>query len=213
MPLVAKINTPEIKATILRIMKRKTILLVLVAFLCSVGFAQDFSSANMNYRFVSGGFWSCGQDISGGYGEFGINCQPEEKVFVMRDCLFIQGEGGTLRRSSSAHPDPLEFGGAQIGNKLILGARTNGPGFIVRCYGFASVSAELFSCSGHDFFSLPLMINLTFGGGFEFQYHRSAAFVLEFGGRNILLAGGDKLAFEGYSFSSPVFTIGFRSFN
>jgi len=194
-------------------MKRTSIIFVLVAFLCSVGFAQDFSSANMNYRFVSGGFWSCGQDFSGGFGEFSINCLPEEKIFVMRNCFFLQGEGGTLRKSSSAHPDPLEFGGAQIGNKLILGGRTNCMGFIVRCYGFTSVSIGLFSCTGYRFFSLPLMINLAFGGGFEFQYSASSAFVIEFGGVNRILAGGDKSNFEGYSFSTPALTIGFRSFN
>ena len=194
-------------------MKRTSIILVLVAFLCSIGFAQDFSSANMNYRFVSGGFWSCGQDFCGGFGEFGMNCLPEEKVFVMRDSIFIQGEGGTLRKSSASHPNPLEYGELQVGDKLILGGRTNCNGFIIRSYGFISGALGLFSCAGHSFGKMPWMINLAFGGGFEFQFHQNSAFVIEFGGVNRILVGGDKSDFEGYSRSSPALTIGFRSFN
>ena len=167
----------------------------------------------MDYRFVSGGFWSCGQDFCSGFGELGINCLPEEKVFVMRDTIFIQGEGGTLRKSSAAHPNPLEYGELQVGDKLILGGRTNGNGFIVRSYGFISGSLGLFSCSGHPFGKMPWMINLAFGGGFEFQFCQNSAFVIEFGGVNRILVGGNKSGFEGYSRSSPVLTIGFRSFN
>ena len=71
-------------------MNRTVIALVLVAIICSVGFAEDKLSgeetfANGNYRFVSGGFWSCGQNFCGGFGEFGINLLPTEKSFVLRD--------------------------------------------------------------------------------------------------------------------------------
>ena len=50
-------------------MKRTGLILVLVAIICSVGFAEENLSgeetfANGNYRFASGGFWSCGQDFA-----------------------------------------------------------------------------------------------------------------------------------------------------
>ena len=74
----------------------------MVALICSVGFAKEAgetagaASANFNYRIVSGGFWACGQDFSGGFGEFGVNLLPREKSFVLRDCIYVQGEGGYL---------------------------------------------------------------------------------------------------------------------
>lgn len=53
-------------------MKRTVLSLILVAIIFSVGFAEENLSgektfANGNYRFVSGGFWTCGQDFCGGF--------------------------------------------------------------------------------------------------------------------------------------------------
>ena len=72
-------------------MKKIIIVLILVAMICSVGFAEEAgvtdgpASAKFDYRTVSGGFWSCGQDFSGGFGEFGLNLLPQEKFLVLRD--------------------------------------------------------------------------------------------------------------------------------
>ena len=190
-------------------MKRLTIVLCLVAVICSVGFAEEFSSADVQYRTTGGGFWSCGKDYTGGFGEFGVNLLSEEKVFVLRDCVFLQGEGGYLANNSE-----LGFGGLEIGNKLIIGGRYNCTGFIVRTYGFIGVSLEAFSCENHRFFSMPLMINLNFGGGFEFQYSPHSSFVIEFGGLNRFFVGDNtNFNIESYPISSPSLTIGFRSFN
>ncbi len=183
----------------------------MVAVICSVGFAEEIPSADVKYRFTGGGFWSCGKDYTGGFGEFGVNLLPEEKNFVLRDCVFVQGEGGTLGNN----PD-LEFGALELGDKLIIGGRYNGRGFIVRSYGFIGASLGIFSCEGHDFFSMPLMLTLHFGGGFEFQYSPWSAFVIEFGGLNRLFLGdtsslGNNLG--SYPISSPSLTIGFRSYN
>ncbi len=195
-------------------MKRLILFLSLVAGICSFGFAEEVangnSSAKVQYRITSGGFWSCGSDFSGGLGEFGLNLLPEEKYFVLRDCLYVQGSGGYLAKN-----DKLDFGGIEIGNKLILGGRSNGPGFIVRSYGFTSISFGLFSYEGHKFISSPFLINLTFGGGFEFQYQTRNAFVIEFGGLNRILTGeikAEQYSYEDFSKSNPVLTIGFRSF-
>jgi len=197
-------------------MKRRCLVLVLVAIICSVGFAEENLSgeetfANGNYRFASGGFWSCGQDFAGGFGEFGFNLLPTEKAFVLRDCIFVQGEGGILRNSNSANPDPLEYGALTIGDKVLFGGRTNGNGFVVRSYGFTGASVSLFSCTNHGFFSQPMMLNILFGGGFEFQYSVNTAFVIEFGGLNRLLLGSGKSDLKGYAKSNPVLTIGFRT--
>ena len=190
-------------------MKRLTPVLCLVAVICSVGFAEEFSSADVKYRTTGGGFWSCGKDYTGGFGEFGVNLLSEEKNFVLRDCIFVQGEGGYL-----AGNNELGFGSTEIGDKLIIGGRYNNIGFIVRTYGFIGVSLGIFSCENHPFFSMPLMINLNFGGGFEFQYSPHSSFVIEFGGLNRFFVG-DKTSFNirSYPISSPSLTIGFRSFN
>lgn len=197
-------------------MKRISLVLVLVAIICSVGFAEENLSgeetfANGNYRFVSGGFWSCGQDFAGGFGEFGFNLLPTEKAFVLRDCIFFQGEGGTLRNSSAANPDPLEYGALSIGDKILFGGRSNGNDFVIRSYGFTGASVSLFSCKNYGLFSQPVMLNILFGGGFEFQYMKNTAFVVEFGGRSRLMLGSNKSDFEGYAKSNPVLTIGFRT--
>ena len=188
-------------------MKRLIIVLSMVAVICCVGFAEEMNSAEFKYKTVSGGFWSCGQDFSGGFGEFGFNLRPQEKVFVFRDCIFFQGLGGKLSQDNV-----LDFGGLEIGDKLILGGRTNCSGFIVRTYGYTSLSFGLYRYQNHPFLSAPFGLNLGFGGGFEFQYCSHSAFVVEFGGKNRFLIGGNKEGLEDYSKSSPVLTIGFRTF-
>ena len=210
LPLVTKNITWLAHCLILRRMKRTIILSLVVALICWGGFAgesQEEVSTDFNYRTVSGGFWSCGQDFSGGLGEFGINLLPCEKSFVLRDCIYVQGEGGSLDMNNK-----LSFGALEIGDKLILGGRVYGQGFIVRSYGFTACAIGLFACEGHTFFERPFMINLTFGGGFEFQFSKNTAFVLEFGGINRFLARGDKKTYDYFSKSSPVLTIGYRTF-
>ena len=197
-------------------MKRTILSLILVAIICSVGFAEENLSgektfANGNYRFVSGGFWTCGQDFCGGFGEFGFNLLAHEKSFLLRDCIFIQGEGGSLRRSNAANPEPLDYGALTVGDKVLIGGRSDGIGFAVRSYGFTGASMSLFSCKNCSFFSQPMMLNILFGGGFEFQYSTNTAFVIEFGGINRLLLGKNKNDFEGYAKTNPVLTIGFRT--
>ena len=113
MPLVAEIITTRQMKAILKTMKRLIICLVLVAGICFGGFAEENDSAENTYRFTNGGFWSCGQDFS---------------------------------------------------------------------------------------------------GGFEFQYCKNCAFVIEFGGVNRFLTGDYKNTFTDFSRSSPALTIGFRTF-
>ena len=100
----------------------------------------------------------------------------------------------------------------EVGQEYELtGGRTNGNGFVVRSYGFTGASVSLFSCKEHGFFAQPMMLNILFGGGFEFQYSVNTAFVVEFGGLNKLLLGNNKSDLEGYAKSNPVLTIGFRT--
>lgn len=185
----------------MKTIKKLIICFCISAALCGFGFAEE--TANIQYRITSGGFWSCGQDFSGGFGEFGINLLPKENFFVLRDCIYIQGLGGNS--AGNTGNTMLDFGGLEIGDKLIIGGRTNGEGFIVRGYGFTSAALGFYSYEDHAFWSLPLMLNLTFGGGFEFQYVKHTAFVIEFGGVN-------RIFNEGFSKSTSVLTIGFRSF-
>ena len=194
-------------------MKRLIIALILLAGICSVGFAQEdtneYSSAEYQYRATSGGFWIWEENCNGGAGEFGINLLKQEKNFVFRNCIFVQGEGGSGNLTTDRFVD---FGGIEIGDKLIFGGRANCPGFIVRTYGYAGASFGLLAWDDHKFFSKPFLLSAKFGGGFEFQYLKNLAFVIEFGGVERFLIGQPSGALSNFSKCTPSLTIGYRSF-
>ena len=194
-------------------MKRLIIALILVAGFCSVGFAQEetkgFSSADFNYKTTSGGFWIWEENCNGGAGEFGINLLKEEKNFVLRNCFFVQGEGGSGNLTTDRFVD---FGGIEIGDKLLIGGRTNCNGFIVRSYGFAGAAFGLLAWDDHKFFSQPFLLSAKFGGGFEFQYQKNMAFVVEYGAVERFLIGKPSGALSDFAKCTPSLTIGYRSF-
>ena len=86
MPLIAKKNLFQSAWVILRTMKRLIIALVLVAGFCCAGFAEEMDSADVTYRTTSGGFWSCGQDFSGGF-----------EFQYLQGCAFVVEFGGQNR--------------------------------------------------------------------------------------------------------------------
>ena len=205
MPLIAEIITIRQMKAILKTMKRLIICLVLVAGICFGGFAEENDSAENTYRFTNGGFWSCGQDFSGGFGEFGINLLRNEKILVLRNCIYCMGSGGKLTESG------LDTGGFEVGDRFIIGGRTDNNGFTFRSYGYFGGGVQFYRCQNHNLFDAPI-IALNFGGGFEFQYCKNCAFVIEFGGVNRFLTGDYKNTFTDFSRSSPALTIGFRTF-
>ena len=194
-------------------MKRLIIAFVLVAGFCSAGFAQEdteeYSSANVTYRTTSGGFWIWEENCNGGAGEFGINLLKEEKNLVLRNCFFVQGEGGSGNLTTDRFVD---FGGIEFGDKLLIGGRANCNGFIVRTYGYAGASFGLIGWDDHVFYSQPFLVSAKFGGGFEFQYLTNMAFVIEFGGVERFLVGKPAGALSNFSKCTPSLTIGYRSF-
>ena len=195
-------------------MKRLIIVLALVAGFCSVGFAQEdtqgYSSAEYKYRTTSGGYWVWEENCNGGAGEFTINLLKEEKHLVLRNCIFVQGEGGSGKMSSDKI---VEFGGVEFGDKLMFGGRANCQGFIVRSYGYAGAAFGILGYDDHKFGSQPFLLSAKFGGGFEFQYLKNLAFVVEFGGAQRFLCGhGKASALSDFSKCTPTLTIGYRSF-
>ena len=195
-------------------MKRLIIALILVAGFCSAGFAQEdsteYPSAKVSYRTTSGGFWVWEENCNGGAGEFGINLLKEEKHLVLRNCIFVQGEGGSAKLSEDKIVD---FGGIEIGDKIIFGGRANCNGFIVRSYGYAGAAVGILGWDDHKFGTRPFLISAKFGGGFEFQYLKGLGFVVEFGGAQRFLCGaGESRALSDFSRCTPTLTIGFRSF-
>ena len=195
-------------------MKRLIIALILVAGFCCVGFAQEdtneYSSANFKYRTTSGGFWIWEENCNGGAGEFGVNLLKEEKHLMLRNCVFVQGEGGSAKLSSDKIVD---FGGIEIGDKILFGGRANCNGFIVRSYGYAGVAFGILGWDDHKFGTKPFLVSAKFGGGFEFQYLKSLAFVVEFGGAQRFVFGdGAARPLSDFSKCTPTLTIGFRSF-
>ncbi|MBQ0166208.1 MAG: hypothetical protein KBT02_03760 [Treponema sp.] len=186
-------------------MKRVTVFLLLVALMCSVGFAEDMSFAEGT--FVSGGFWSCEGNRSGGFGEFGFALVEESKNgFVLRDCITLGGYGNTVTDSNG-----MKFGEGIIGDKLMIGGVTDCSLFKVRSYGFMGAGIGLWGDETYGFAEGAPMLELSFGGGFEFQYAASTAFVIEFGGRCEGPVGSEKDRYQAYTNSSPLLTIGFRT--
>lgn len=172
--------------------------------MCSVGFAEDFDFAN---KVTSGGFWSCGNERSGGFGEVGFRLTNENKNnFVLRDCITFAGYGNNLKGTRT-----LSFGEFQIGDKLIIGGMTGNNLFRVRTYGFLNVGLGFWKAEGHGFFGGNPLLEIGGGGGFEFQYTRDCAFVVEFGGRNEAPVGKGSSKFKDYTNASPVLTIGYRT--
>ena len=149
--------------------------------------------------------------LSGGFGEFGINLLPKEKYFVLRNCFFVQGEGSSTELSKTPG-NFVDVGGLEIGDKFLIGGRYNCPGFIIRTYGYIGGSFGFFSCDDHQFTSKPFIISAKFGGGFEFQYVKGCAFVVEFGGVQRYLVGEGKNEIPGFPNNTPCLTIGFRTF-
>lgn len=193
-------------------MKRIRICLVLFALLCSVGFADEYSSVKnidsvkFNSQLVSGGFWSCGGGRSGGFGEFGFRLVDENiNHFVLRDSITIGGYGSNLISNS------MDFGELQIGNKIIIGGMTNCGTFCIRSYGFTGIYLGLWSDNSIHFAKGAPLIEINFGGGFELQYSINNAFVIEFGGRVEAPVGKLKNEFNTYTNSSPLLTIGYRT--
>lgn len=185
---------------------KRTILLFLVALMCMSGFAEEISSsADVTYKTTTGGFFFTNKDTSGGFGEFGIKLCDEANGFVLRNCIFFEGFGTDL-------PHDISYGAAGIGDKLIIGGRTNGLGFIVRSYGYIGGSFDLYKGGSHEFFDSPYLCSFNMGGGFEFQYTTENAFVVEFGGICRGPVGAGKDSFTDYAVSGPSLTIGFRSF-
>ena len=95
-----------------------------------------------------------------------------------------------------------------------MGGKIKCNDFIIRSYGFSAVGVGLYTCEGHIFFSLPIIIDLSLGGGFEFQFASKMAFVIEFGGLFRMFAGEnnyEKKIYPSYS-TSPSLSIGFRSY-
>ena len=194
-------------------MKRLIITLALVAGICCAGFAEEnaneYSSANITYRTTSGGFWVWEENCNGGAGEFGINLLKEEKNFVLRTCFFVQGEGGS---GNLGNNKTMDFGGIELGDKFIFGGRANCNGFIVRTYGFAGAAFGILGWDNHKFGKPPFLLSTKFGGGFEFQYLKGMAFVVEFGGTERFLLGKGQGALSDFSKCTPSLTIGYRSF-
>ncbi len=192
-------------------MKRLIIALVLVAGICCVGFAEEENpTAKYNYRTTSGGFWIWEENCNGGAGEFGVNLLKEEKNLMLRNCVFVQGEGGSAKLTANKIVD---FGGIEIGDKLLFGGCANCNGFIVRSYGFAGAAFGILGWDDHKFGTKPFLVSAKFGGGFEFQYLKNLAFVVEFGGAQRFIFGdGGVGAFNNFSKCTPTLTIGYRSF-
>lgn len=195
-------------------MKRFNVVLVLVAFMCSFGFADEIESAekqfsenSFGYRFVSGGFWNCGGERSGGFGEFGISLADEKsKHLVLRDCITVGGYGCNV-----SEKDGIKYSELQICDKFIIGGVYNTGISKIRSYAFVNCGIGFWGDVTNKFASGSPLLEIGGGGGFEYQFAPKSAFVIEYGGRCEGPVGKRKADFEVYTNSSPVLTIGYRS--
>lgn len=190
----------------LRSMKRLSCVLVLVALICSVGFAEETKSADFNSKFISGGFWISEEGKCGGGGEWGFAIVENPNGFFMRDCFTGAGYGGNLKGGK------FSFGEMTVGNKFMMGGSYDLGNSIVRTYGIFGVDFGVFSINGHKFYECPFLIEIPFGGGFEFQYSKKSAFVVEFGGKYSIMIGENAKDFADLANTCPKLSIGYRSF-
>jgi hypothetical protein len=190
-------------------MKKILITLILAAGFCCSGFADEQtdlpSSADFSYKTTSGGFFIWEDKITGGSGEFGFRLISEKNNYVLRNCIFIQSEGGALFNKTDS------FYGLEAGDKIIFGGCFKRNDFAVRAYGFGGASFCLFKTETCRFFEGPYLMSIKFGGGFEFQFCQSMAFVVEFGGTSRFLLGNQNSELNDFSKHSPVLTIGYRT--
>lgn len=187
-------------------MKKTTILFILVALMCSVGFAEN-EPANSNYKFTSGGFWEYNNETTGGSGEIGFKLVSEDNGFVLRNCIVFEGLGTTIQKESK-----LNYGAFFINDKILIGGKYNCNDSIIRSYAFLGGGFGLLGCKGHKFIEAPYLAKFYGGGGFEFQFVKDLAFVVEFGGGCTGPIGKNTKSFLGYANSNPTLTIGYRSF-
>ena len=194
-------------------MKRFVIIsLCLAAFALLPIFAEaennvDGASPSFNGSSYFGGMWLCAGDFAGGYGEYGFSLLRQEKNFVLKDCIDLGGGG-----ISSGEAEGKSMGTAFIGDRIIIGGRTDLSDFTIRSYGHFGAGFGLFGSEGHKPFDAPYMILLEGGGGFELQYTESSSFVIEYGGMAAPFAGGDCSAWEKYSIMGPYLSIGCRGY-
>lgn len=177
----------------------------MATLLCTVGFAEG-ETVNYSYKSYSGGFWDCQSDIAGGSAEFGFGLIDENKKnIVFRNSIYLKGFGGNLKDEYN-----INFGGLALGDKISFGGKYCCQDFVVRVYGFTGFGVGIFKEENHTFLERPLLAEYSLGGGFEFQFTPKMAFVLEFGGENTFTIW-NKESYRGFSYSSPILTIGYRS--
>lgn len=187
-------------------MKRFSCVLVLVALICCVGFADENRTAEFKSKFVSGGFWIGEEGKCGGGGENGFTIMEDRNGFFMRDCFTGAGYGGNLKGGK------MEFGEIEIGNKFMLGGCFDLGNCIVRSYGTVGIDFGVFGTNDHSIFQNPFLLEVPCGGGFEFQYAKKSAFVIEFGGKYSMMIGKGAGDFAELANTCPRLTIGYRSF-
>lgn len=187
-------------------MKRTSVLMILVALMCSVGFAKETEFAkDFNSKFTNGGAWTVQGEMGGGFGEYGFRLCPEENNFMLRNTIFFEGLG------SSAYPQKDSiYGSMAFGDKFMIGGTYENSEFIVRTYGFFGGSIGIFKAAGKSFFDKTYMAETLCGGGFEFQYTSNLAFFIEFGGCYKFPVGTDYKKYQAFSNSAPTLTIGYR---
>lgn len=187
-------------------MKRLSCVLVLVALICSGGFSEGAKSEEFKSKFISGGFWILDEGKCGGGGEWGFAILESSNGFFVRDCFTGAGYGGNMKGGE------FTFGEMAMGNKFMIGGSYDLGNSIVRTYGFAGIDFGVFSTKNHKFYECPFLIEVPCGGGFEFQYSKKSAFVIEFGGKYSIMVGENAQDFANFANTCPKLSIGYRSF-
>lgn len=175
----------------------KKLITIITFSLIFTGFALA-ETCDFNRNVSLGAFWDADYNKAGGSVEVGLPITHlEDKGFLLRNNFIFSGKGGN------------GFGNLALGDKIIIGGFIPHGDFAISAYGFALVGAGLYSGNNKSFFQLPFMIDLSFGGGFEFQFSSFSAFVVEYGGSFPVAIGKSD---SGFLNPSPCLTIGYRSY-
>lgn len=129
-----------------------------------------FATEDVHRGLSISGLWESDSLRAGGGFELGISLSKEKRNFVCRDYFTASGYGWYAGLSEIS-----------VGNKLQLGNRINSENFIVIPYGFVQVNASILLSAEKEF-----GFWIGGGGGFEFHFHPTSSFFIEYGGRGLI---------------------------
>lgn len=187
-------------------MKKLIVAIFMVTFLRLVGFAESSENCDrFNSGFSYGGYCTLEEGVCSGFGEWNIPIIRNHNGFILRDSINIGGFG--IQDSVSKNT-----GGFFLGDKIIFGNDYSNELYSIKVYGFLGTDFYFTEDLKEHFWNKPVVFDSRLGAGFEFQYNKASAFVVEIGGKNNYVLGDSARLEYNVKEYSPFLNVGFRSY-